>query len=352
MATARELAIAAVQDRADASHAADSERLRTVVGAGVSADQLTAGLRQTARLTLNFHPDRVAKTGLTVAAGLLQDGRYRPQRETGISNGMRFAFDGGGRTSWEHELFNGVYSSDDPVIVPPVYGTLDVTSDPHGGCPRFGSSYVVLEPHCLDRSTFCVGDSHVGPVDVGTITSLTSVLAGLFEQAAGGEVFGRKLDVRGLRQLIESGPTDPAPARDLDNYVEAQIHGGVDLRDDVAEIVLDPSFRSTDVERDITAAANRFEFDVRWHGGSELAAAETPDDFRGPTMRPLAAVVARPDGIIDAAALGRHALLEPWTPPTPEGDQPGSPRQEIKRLWHCLLRFGTDASAPTPPQAD
>ncbi|TML11954.1 MAG: DUF3626 domain-containing protein [Actinobacteria bacterium] len=51
------------------------------------------------RVTLNFHPDRIAASAVTVSAGLLEEGRYRSQWVTGISNGSRSAVPGGERGS-------------------------------------------------------------------------------------------------------------------------------------------------------------------------------------------------------------------------------------------------------------
>ena len=113
-----------------------------------------------------------------MAHGLLLRGEYVPQSETGLSNGGRFV-PGGERTGWETRLFPDAYRDDR--ILRPVYGALDVTSDPLGGSPRFGSCFAVLADHCFDRATLCVGDSHVGPRDVGTLASPLSILAGLLE---------------------------------------------------------------------------------------------------------------------------------------------------------------------------
>src|SRR5262249_24914453 len=65
-----------------------------------------------ARVTLNFHPDRLLDDGTTVAEGLAYDLCYRGQFETGISNGSRTAFAGGERDGWERQLFGGAYHAD------------------------------------------------------------------------------------------------------------------------------------------------------------------------------------------------------------------------------------------------
>ncbi|MDQ1422997.1 MAG: hypothetical protein QOD72_495, partial [Acidimicrobiaceae bacterium] len=165
-------------------------------------------LRHVGRLTLNFHPDRYTAQGVTVAEGLLDRGRYCNQFETGVSNGSRSAVRGGDRDVWEGRLFGDAYRDVDDTARRPVYGAFDLLCDPHGGSPRFGSSYVVLQPHVVDRTTLCVGDSHEGPRDVGTVDEPLSILAGLFEQAARGELLGRIMGLDVLREVI-SGRFSP-----------------------------------------------------------------------------------------------------------------------------------------------
>ncbi|MEO8697038.1 MAG: DUF3626 domain-containing protein [Acidimicrobiales bacterium] len=285
----------------------------------------------------------MTRSGATVSAGLLADGRYLSQWITGISSGSRSAVAGGERQRFERALFDGVYDTADPSTHEfPVYGALDLTRDPHGASPRFGSSYFVLEPHVRTRTTLCVGDSHLGPRDVGTFDAACSVLAGLVEQAAAGSLLERGLGIDDLFHMLDPGTEPAVPSRCLDGYVEAQVHGGVDLATDVEAIVLDPSFAGTDTERDIAAAARRYRFELRWHGGSRLAIDDVPPDFRGPTMSPLARRVARHDGVVDACAIGVAAQRIRIDRPAPGGDPPDSELQQLKYLWHTVLAHGHD----------
>lgn len=148
--------------RAAAERRRAEERWAAAAGrAGVSLEQAALRFRGAARLTLNFHPDRVGRHGMTVAAGLLTTGRYQSQWVTGLSAGSRSAPPGGERQRFERELFDSAYDGADPAEVEfPVYGSFDLVFDPHGGSPRFGSSFLVLHRHVLDRATLCVGDSH------------------------------------------------------------------------------------------------------------------------------------------------------------------------------------------------
>lgn len=261
-------AVTVIAERARRDRLAALARLRTDGLVGDEVDRAIGALRTNIRLTVNFHPDRRDRSGRTVASGLLADGRYRAQSETGISNGSRSAVPGGDRTRWESAMFGGV--DDDPSLIRPLYGAFDMFHDPLGASPAFGSSFLVLRPHCLERATLCVGDSHLGPVDVGTRNDLTSILAGAVHECTGGSGFGRNLSVDGFVGALSEGSPPQRSARELDRYVEAQIHGGIDLARDVERIVVDPSFRRTDIEHDLRQAAEREGFDVDWNEGSVL----------------------------------------------------------------------------------
>ena len=297
-------ALDAVRRRAELGRAEAIERWAAVVGAGDARalGRGPDGFAAAGRVTLNFHPDRITRSGTTVAAGLLADGRYRSQWVTGISNGSRSAFAGGDRHGFEQALFGDAYEGSDPAAAElPVYGALDLLGDPHGGSPRFGSCFVVLRAPVLTRTTLCVGDSHIGPRDVGTVDAPWCVLAGLAEQSAATTLLDRPLGVGDLVALLGGDPPTAsirrsAAIRTLDGYVEAQVHGGVDLASDVEAIVVDPSFAGTDVERDLALAADRHGFELRRNPGSELAIDDVPADFRRPSMPALAAGSPAPTG--------------------------------------------------------
>jgi ribosomal protein S18 acetylase RimI-like enzyme len=265
---------------------------------------------------------------------------------TGVSAGSRSAIAGGERQRFERQLFDGAYdgaSADSTEL--PVYGSYDLLFDDHGGSPRFGSSFFVLRRHVLERTTLCVGDSHMGPRDVGTVDEPASILAGLAEQAVRNELLNRDFGVAVLFGTLDGSFRLNRASRDLDGYIEAQIHGGVSLEADVEMVVVDPSFRGTQVGQDLSTAGERYGFAVAWHRGSELHVDEVPADFRGPAMRPLAREVARADGIVDAHAIGVRSSQTRFQPPTAMGDPPDSELQLLKQLWHTLLAFGRDATA-------
>ena len=59
-------------------------------------------------VTLNFHPDRLAR-GRPVLDQLAADGRYLSQFATGTSNGGLTAYPAGDRWRWESRIFGGAY---------------------------------------------------------------------------------------------------------------------------------------------------------------------------------------------------------------------------------------------------
>src|ERR1700722_17225880 len=126
------------------------------------------------RVTLNFHPDRLA-SGVPILEALARDGVYRSQFETGTSNGGLTAYEGGDRWSWESRIFGAAYDQARPAERPK-YGSLNFRCRTTGGSPRFGSSHLRLRPETLARTTFCYPDSFLEPEDFG-IASVMSLIA-------------------------------------------------------------------------------------------------------------------------------------------------------------------------------
>ncbi|MFB6978766.1 DUF3626 domain-containing protein [Streptomyces scopuliridis] len=322
--------------------AAGSEAALARIG-GRDALALISRIRAHARITLNFHPDRLLSDGATVAESMARDGRYRSQYETGLSNGSRTAVPGGDRDRWEERFFGGAYHL--PGVRPadrPTYGAVNLYGHPDGASPRFGSCHVRLRPEVNVRATYSHGDSHAAPGDVGTIDAFSCVLAGLLEERpdAAGAIARLPYDTTAAGATTASGP----PGRALDEYVEAQVHGGIDLASDAEALVLDPSFRGTRTARLLTDLARRSRIAVEWHGGFVLAPEEVNAEFRGPVMVPLAAQVCRAyarTGTLDAEVLGHaaaSAVREPgaWA----EWGTQDEVLQYIKQLWHVLVRYG------------
>lgn len=262
-------------------------------------------------VTINFHPERRIG-GDTVLGRIGQEGIYRSQFETGISNGGLTAVPGGDRWNWEKRIFGGAYDTA-PVAERPKYGALNHRHRSIGAAPRFGSAYLRLSTDVLPRTTFSFPDSVLEPHDFATAERFDLLyLADQFDQV-------RRTD---LVEATEGGQ--------LDDYIEAHVHGILDLTRDVETLVLDPAFRDTTIEDDAATLG----VPVEWHEGRQLTLAELDrhPDFRGPHIVAVGHRVAE-HGTIDAAIIGRAATREREKP------------EELKRLWHYVARFGVPSAS-------
>jgi len=249
------------------------------------------------RVTLHFHPDRLAG-GVPILERMARDGVYRSQFETGTSNGGLTAFPGGERWRWESRIFNGAYD-DGPAADRPKYGSLNFRQRRVGGSPRFGSAHLRLAAHTLARTTFCYPDSAAEPADFGVASRVSALIA-----------------------LATAHEVDA-----LDDYVEAHVHGPVDLPRDVEALVLDPCYRDTAVE---TAAARLFGSALEWHGGFFITmdVLRKHADYRGKEFAALGDSLAR-EGRLDPRVIGDASRTGRYD------------EQALKRVWHYVARFGS-----------
>ncbi|WP_420112786.1 DUF3626 domain-containing protein [Pseudactinotalea sp.] len=268
-----------------------------------------------ARVTVTFHPDRPGQDGRTAAAGMAADGVYRTQFETGTSSGGLESVLRGARSGWERVMFAGAYDGAAPAERPR-YGGLDLLPYPNGACPRFGSTHLRLRSHVLNRCTFSWGDSVTEPSAVGTWDRLGRVLAAA-ASAGAPEVSGRA--------RVGADRVDG-------DIIEAQVHGGLHLRD-VEAVVTDPAYRGTAVEHDLRHACERFGARLEWHTGYALPAADLDPEFRGPEPIELARAIAErfARDALDPELLGRAAAAMAVDP------------QHLKYVWHHLAAFGYPA---------
>lgn len=245
-------------------------------------------------ITLNFHPDR-SVAGLSILDAFARSPGYRTQYETATSNGGLTAYPGGDRWRWEQRIFGGAYD-DAPAQARPRYGALNHRGRAYGGAPRFGSAHLRLRAHTLARATFCFPDSVFAPEHVGTAQQMA------------------------LTELADASGRDL-----LDDYVEAHVHGPVDLAADVEALVLDPCYRETAVQDQ----AERLPCPVQWHAGFvlDVDVARRHRDYRGSTYVDLAERLSR-DGRLDPALIGEAVAAGEHEP------------QALKRVWHYVARFG------------
>lgn len=142
---------------------------------------------------------------------------------TGTSNGGLTAHPGGDRWLWEQRIFGHAYD-DAPLSERPKYGALNHRRRRIGAAPRFGSAHLRLTEAVLDRTTFCFPDSTFELTAMGTVERFDLL------------PLAENFDAR-LRPGLE-----PADGGVLDDYVEAHVHGTVELFTDAEAVVLDPPF--------------------------------------------------------------------------------------------------------------
>ncbi|MCH8489155.1 MAG: DUF3626 domain-containing protein [Oceanicaulis sp.] len=272
-----------------------ASHIRQVVD-GVRERSAGPALPPAMTVTINFHPDWMYD-GQCVLARIASQGVYRSQFETGTSNGGLTAYPGGDRWQWESRIFAGVYD-DVPAPLRPKYGALNDLGSPYGGSPRFGSAHFRLRADMLERTTFCFPDSHMNPAPFGVADRL---------------------------DLIERMHDRESDLDPLDRYVEAHVHGPLEIRSAMDALVLDPVYRGTDIE----ACARALGCPVEWHPGYRLPADRVEDcaAYRGSEVAALLPKLAE-NGQLTPRAIGRAQERGFATP------------VQLKRLWHCLARFG------------
>lgn len=303
-----------------------------------------------ARIGLHFHPDRPDSNMTSVAESLLMQGVYKNQFETLISNGSVSALPGGERDLWEKRMFGGTYQLEGTTNKErPKYGALNLMLHSDGPAPRFGSCYLLLYPEASCRSTFTYLDSHQDLKEKGTYKEFDLILAILLEESFSREYVLGESELRPpklINHLLTNLPkseiylNNKKPNRNLNHYIEAQIHGDISLKDDVEVLVADSSFRGTDIGKALEQICLKYSIRLYWRRGFKLKVQDIPSDFRGPTMPFLAKRIAQSD-YIDARIIG-SAVKDLYFNPDNWSDY-GTVKdmlQELKLLWHVLVRYG------------
>ena len=166
-----------------------------------------------------------------------------------------------------------------PASERPKYGGLNVLRRPAGACPGFGSCHLRLRPEVNERTTVLLGDSaRLGPVD----------------------------------------------------YIEAHVHGPVELARDAEAVVVDPAFAGTPIADALLALG----LPAEWHHGFVLAVEDIPVEPLGELRWQAfcaggrAREHARRLGMsLDAVAIGRAAAVDGYT-------------DALKDLWAMTVALG------------
>ena len=315
-------------------------------------EQLKELIRTKARLGVHFHPYRLNKDLKTVLELLVDDGMYKNQFETQLSNGSLTAYKGGKRDVWENTLFGQIYENHEvPLSDHPKYGALDLLQHSDGPSPRFGSCFLVLKPHLTNYTTFSYLDSYSNPKEKGTIQYFDELLASLlvecFERSyAIGEKKIRPHQL--VKKIIDClNSTDQSykrtPKRNLNHYIEAQIHTPIDLKKDVDLLVVDACYKRTEFESLLHQLSEKYAVELKWNLGFELLASEVPPHFRGNKMPELAKKIAE-KGKINAYVLGK--MEQKYRAERMDENILNGKLQYLKYLWHILVQYGKTIEKP------
>ena len=307
-------------------------------------------LKKYSRVGVHFHPDRPDSLMKTTIENLFEQGFYKNQFETHISSGDVSAYKGGDRDIWEKELFDGAYNGAHiRNSERPKYGSLDLLQLPDGPSPRFGSCYFLLKPEVSHRCTFTYLDSHQKPKERGTFEEFDLIMLALLRDTFhyNNTLGEMNFSVKKLLYHFSNDLEKPiknlsvkTPGRHLNNYIEAQIHGNISLKEDVEILVADPSFRKTEIGEVIRQTCKKYSIKLLWHMGFVMKLIDIPDDFRGKEMPKLAEFITK-ENYIDTHHLGL-AVMELYSNPK-KWKKWGSKRevvQKIKLLWHVLVKYG------------
>ncbi len=297
-------------------------------------------------ITLNFHPDRLSGNGKTVLENLLEQGQYQGQFRTGTTNGGKTAFLGGDRFRWEQRLFSGAYPQE--ALERPKYGALNVFRYADGACARFGSCFFTLKQEAVRRCTFAYGDSSTHPTTLCTDDTFIGILAAMLRDVRqNGKLLTQRLcsAQEALAILLNPNFALKNMGRNLEDCIEAHIHGEVSLLRDVDGFYVDESFGETAVAKQAEQLCQRYEIALHWVPKRQMEVRHIGPLFRGPKIPLLAQRVDRllggGQGIINAALVGdasRNSLQSPseWQD---LGDE-AALFQSFKQLWHTLAYFG------------
>jgi hypothetical protein len=190
-----------------------------------------------------------------------KEGLYRNQFESGLTAGAVSAREGGDRDQSELSMFQRAYHEGlfDPSSRPK-YGALDILKRNMGGAPTYGNCYFILKPSVMARCTFVAEDSGElhSPEDVGVLEHFEHLLLG-----QPNEPFRQLFEhfVRG--KISPERPHDPSYVFNS-WYVEAQVHGPVDLSKDVAALVADAAFKGTPYQQELECLARKYGIWLEW----------------------------------------------------------------------------------------
>jgi hypothetical protein len=243
------------------SNAARQELLRIADDFGCTEkdlDKCLAYIRDEAPLTINFFPAELSVLGARNIDAFSMDSHYRNAFELcERAQSARDAKDV--RDEWERRLFEGGYHAHE--LIPderPKYASLNADQDPRGGSRFWGDCFFILSKSIRDRVSLTPDDSSVCDADsVGTFENCQHVLV-------------RANEARLAAILETSRSGKPTPVNVVNAYVEAQIHGPIELSRDIEALVVNQRYAGTDIEAKLRKFAEANGIEMRWTNGKKV----------------------------------------------------------------------------------
>lgn len=304
-------------------------------------------IKKKARIAIHFHPYRIGKDSKTAIESMIEAGQYNNQFETTISNGSLTAFEGGKRDIWENLLFGQIYKeSQIPNSLRPKYGSLALMGYSDGPSPRFGSCYFLIKPELSKYATFTYLDSYTNPKEKGTINFFEEILACLLSECFERDYALGKIAIRPdelVRKINQSLDQDYAlgsehpMSKNLDHYIEAQIHTEISLLNDVDYLIVDAAYRYTEYENLFKKVCELNHIELFWNEGRELEVKNIPANFRGSEMPTIAREIAV-NNRINAYVLGLAERR--YKEEIKDEEIRQDKNQQLKYLWHTLIKYG------------
>jgi len=133
--------------------------------------------------------------------------------------------------------------------------------------------------------------------------------------------------------------------KNLDDYIEAQIHGEINLINDVDCFYIDESFKNTEINGQAEILSEKYDIKLFWIPQRKIHVNNIGNEFRGSAIPILARKIISKFNIeteyINAEIIGRasrDSILNPkeWSDLGTEQEL----FQYMKQLWHTVAYFG------------
>jgi len=224
-----------------------------------------------------------------------------------------------------------------------------------GASAGFGSCFFTLKHHVMERCTFTYGDSVTNPDIFGTKNSFYGIFRAILINAKENKQFFNNKNYFTVKDLIDyllslrkEMPTEMSNNFDVYipiQYIEAQVHGEINLFNDVDCFYIDESFKDTEINEQAEGISELYDIKIFWIPERKIHVKDIGDEFWGPIISVLARKIISKfniaDEYINAEIIGRasrDSMLSPdeWADLGNELEV----FQYMKYLWRTVVYCG------------